>query len=83
MPFIALWGAIGAGGQAIANHVATSETKVKDENDSWMRSKWSPLKKLTDAEYVELMNEKILAVEVDIALIDDRIAELRASDKKS
>jgi len=30
-----------------------------------------------------MMGEKILKVEVDIALIDDRIAELRAKDAES
>jgi hypothetical protein len=41
----------------------------------------NPLKKLTDEEYIDMMKEKILKVEVDIALIDDRIAELRAAEE--
>lgn len=67
----------------IVNRMATREPKVKDENDSWFRSKWSPLKKLTDAEYIDLMEEKILRVDADIALVDDRIADLRIAEKKA
>ncbi|KPM35706.1 hypothetical protein AK830_g10857 [Neonectria ditissima] len=81
IPAMVFWTAVGAGGQMFANRMATREPKVKDENDSWFRSKWSPLKKLTDDEYIDLMSEKILRVEADIALVDDRIAELREMEK--
>lgn len=67
----------------VANHWATREVKDKGENDSWLRSKWSPLKKLTDDEYLDMMSEKMLRVEADIALIDDRIAELRDAEEKA
>lgn len=83
LPAIVCWTAFGAGGQMIVNRMATREPKVKDENDSWFRSKWSPLKKLTDAEYIDLMEEKILRVDADIALVDDRIADLRIAEKKA
>ena len=43
-------------------------------------SKLSPLKKLTDKEYEDYLEEKLLKVETEIALIDDRIAELRAQE---
>ena len=67
----------------VANRIATREPKVQDENDSWFRSRWSPLKKLTDQEYTEYLEEKLLRVEADIALIDDRIDELRAADQQA
>ncbi|UKZ79459.1 hypothetical protein TrVFT333_007214 [Trichoderma virens FT-333] len=82
VPAMAMWGVLGAGGQIVANGLSNRKPKVKDENDSWFRSKWSPLKKLTDQEYIDMMEEKILRVDVDIALIDDRIAELKAIDQK-
>uniref|UniRef100_A0A0D2Y2H4 Uncharacterized protein n=1 Tax=Fusarium oxysporum (strain Fo5176) TaxID=660025 RepID=A0A0D2Y2H4_FUSOF len=67
---------LGAGGQMIANRMATRKPKVHDENESfWTR--WSPLKKLTDQEYRDMMSEKMLRIDADIALIDDRIAELK------
>ncbi|EEP79978.1 conserved hypothetical protein [Uncinocarpus reesii 1704] len=44
-----------------------------------VESKWIPIKSLSDEKYKELLNEKLLGVEVEIALIDDRIKELRES----
>lgn len=78
---MAMWGVLGAGGQIIANGMSNRKPKVKDENDSWLRSNWSPLRKLTDQEYIDMMEEKILRVDADIALIDDRIAELKSIDQ--
>lgn len=83
VPAMLCWTAFGAGGQIIANRIATREPKVKDENESWARSRWSPLKKLTDEEYLEMLSEKMLRIDVDIALIDDRIAELRIAERKA
>lgn len=37
------------------------------------KSKWSPMTVLSDEDYVKMMNEKILKVEAEIAMIDDRI----------
>ncbi|CAI6085447.1 unnamed protein product [Clonostachys chloroleuca] len=69
-----------ASGQAIANHFSGRKAE-KDEDDSWLRSKWSPLKKLNDQEYVDMMEEKMLRVDADIALIDERIAQLREAQE--
>lgn len=66
----------------VANGLSNRKPKVKDEDDSWFRSKWSPLKKLTDQEYIDMMEEKILRVEADIALIDERITELKSIDQR-
>ncbi|GKZ34897.1 hypothetical protein AbraIFM66950_005294 [Aspergillus brasiliensis] len=39
-------------------------------------SKWIPLKSLSDDEYRGILNEKLLSIEAEIALIDDKIGEL-------
>jgi hypothetical protein len=70
-------GVAAVGGQLVANHFTSRQEKAQDEDDSWLGSKWSPLKKLTDEEYISMMDEKILRVDADIALIDDKIAQLR------
>ncbi|UNI16398.1 hypothetical protein JDV02_002833 [Purpureocillium takamizusanense] len=75
LPGIVLWGLVGAGGQLVANRMAAKESQPRGDSSGWA---WSPLKKLTDEQYIDMMGEKILKVEVDIALINDRIAELRA-----
>lgn len=76
-PSLIFCGVAAVGGQLVANHFASRQKKAKDEDDSWLGSKWSPLKKLTDEEYISMMDEKILRVDADIALIDDKIAQLR------
>lgn len=44
-------------------------------------SKWVPFKILSDEQYKDMLNEKLLGVEVEIALIDDRIQELRKAEE--
>ncbi|KAF2126552.1 hypothetical protein P153DRAFT_369243 [Dothidotthia symphoricarpi CBS 119687] len=41
------------------------------------KSKWSPMSVLSDEEYVRMMQEKVLKVEAEIAMIDDRIEGFR------
>ncbi|KAJ4362370.1 hypothetical protein N0V83_010463 [Neocucurbitaria cava] len=41
------------------------------------KSKWSPMSVLSDEEYVDMMQEKLLKVEAEIAIIDDRIEGFR------
>jgi hypothetical protein len=41
------------------------------------KSKWSPMSVLSDEEYVNMMQEKMLRVEADIAVIDDKIEAFR------
>jgi hypothetical protein len=44
---------------------------------------WSPVKLLNDEEHANLLREKLLNIEVEIALIDDKIAAMRAQEPKS
>ncbi|KAL8371280.1 hypothetical protein RB595_001224 [Gaeumannomyces hyphopodioides] len=67
---------LGAGGQAIANNMAERAPGPKRD---WLASKWSPLTRLTDEEYEQILEEKILKLEVEIALVEDRISHLRAT----
>jgi len=74
---------LGGGGQGIVNKVAEMReemrrTKSNEDGPAWMRSKYSPMKKLTDQEYEDIMEEKKLKLDTEIALIDDKIAELKA-----
>lgn len=77
------WGFIGAAGQMTHNHFTLRERKQTSEDSSWMNSDWSPLKKLSDPEYRDLMAEKKLILDADIEIIDERIAELRAAEKNT
>jgi hypothetical protein len=48
------------------------------------RSKWSPLRELTDDEYEGILKDQLLKLETEVALIDERIVELKntANGKK-
>ncbi|KAG5971321.1 hypothetical protein E4U55_001269, partial [Claviceps digitariae] len=84
LPSIIICGLIGSGGQAIVNRWSSRPEagQAKGDGTSWI---WKiiPLTKLTDEEYIDIMKEKVLKVEVEIALIDDRIAELRAAEAEA
>lgn len=72
---------VAGGGQVIANSIASRRKTDDEETGSWLESKWSPLKKLSDSEYIDMMGEKMLRVEADIALIDERIDNLREQER--
>lgn len=56
---------------------SSSPGQENQEKKSIFSSRWSPLKKLTDDEYRHVMSEKMLKLDAEIALIDEKIAELR------
>ena len=43
--------------------------------------KWSPMKVLTDEEYGEMLREKLIKVEADIAILDEDIENLRKEEQ--
>jgi hypothetical protein len=72
---------------------ARKEREMKEngeENETFMqrigKSKWSPMRVLSDEEYEGIMKEKILKVDVEIALLKDSIEVLKkekeSEDKK-
>jgi hypothetical protein len=71
---------LGAGGQAIVNWRDARAPKAAPKPGSGFWAKWNPIKRLSDEDYVNILEEKLLRVETDIALMDDRIKELRESE---
>ncbi|KAK4692589.1 hypothetical protein P7C71_g4650, partial [Lecanoromycetidae sp. Uapishka_2] len=62
---------------------AVNEGKVKKEKGFWTRvaeMKWSPMKALTDEEYENILREKLLRVDAEIALVDEQVEKLRADE---
>lgn len=51
--------------------------KKKNFMERIAEMKWSPMEVLTDERYEEMLQEKLLKIEVEIALIDDRIKGFR------
>ena len=43
--------------------------------------KWSPMKRLSDEEYGNLLKERLLRVEADIALVDEELEKVRGEER--
>ncbi|KAK6339081.1 hypothetical protein TWF696_009869 [Orbilia brochopaga] len=88
VPGLLVFGLVGLGGQAILNRIPTdkgtqtpdSDPNVEKEGSIISRllaSPNSPIRKLSREEYMEKMKEKQLALDAEIALIDEEIERLR------
>ncbi|KAK2012334.1 hypothetical protein LZ32DRAFT_605560 [Colletotrichum eremochloae] len=78
VPGVIVFSLIGGTGQAFYNSMQ-GRPEVTEKKKSFFESSWSPLKKLSDDEYRNMIDEKMLKIDAEIALIDDKIAELRAA----
>ena len=58
------------------------QNKEPKEKTSWMASKWSPMKQLTDQEYENILEERLLRLNAEIAVIDENIASLKGTTTK-
>ncbi|KAI1457171.1 hypothetical protein F4805DRAFT_202938 [Annulohypoxylon moriforme] len=80
IPGILVFSTLGSAGEYLSQRFKKNpkdnESKPKT---SWLDSKWSPMKRLSDKEYEEMLEEKILRINAEISLIDDSIASLRES----
>ncbi|OLN85703.1 hypothetical protein CCHL11_08294 [Colletotrichum chlorophyti] len=79
IPGVIVFSLVGGTGQAILNGVQGKSSEPAEEKTSILSSSWSPLRKLTDNEYREMIDEKMLKIDAEIALIDEKIVELRAA----
>ena len=79
IPGILFFGTVGATGQYVSQRFKSKSQD--DSKSSWLDSKWVPLKRLTDKEYEEKLEEKILRIDAEISIIDENIASLRANSE--
>lgn len=63
--------------------LAARGVKKKNFMERIAEMKWSPMEVLTDERYEEMLQEKLLKIEVEIALIDDRIEGFRQKAKEN
>ncbi|KAL2837852.1 hypothetical protein BJY01DRAFT_220523 [Aspergillus pseudoustus] len=82
IPTAILFSLAGCIGQASYNAIdrwqlGQANTPSKPLLDRIAESKWIPLKSLSDDEYRHILNEKLLTIEAEIALLDDKIEELQ------
>ncbi|BCS19963.1 uncharacterized protein APUU_20395A [Aspergillus puulaauensis] len=81
VPGLVIFSLLGYAGQASYNAVdrwqlGQANMQSKPFLDRLAESKWVPLKSLSDDEYRGILGEKLLSIEAEIALIDDKIEEL-------
>lgn len=78
----------GAAGQHLYSRWATSSLPdaTATQKGFWKRiteQRWSPVKLLTNEEYLDMLHEKLLKVDVEIAVIDDKINALKQQQKSA
>lgn len=78
IPGVIVFSLIGGTGQAFVN-ASQGRPEVTEKKKSIFESSWSPLKKLSDDDYRDMIDEKMLRIDAEIALIDEKIVELRAA----
>ncbi|KAL0639548.1 hypothetical protein Q9L58_001374 [Maublancomyces gigas] len=88
LPGALVWGLVGLVGQSAYNvadahhtqHVAQEAERERSGGsgfwDRAMRSKWSPVTRLTTEEYKNMLKEKLLVLEADLALANEEIERL-------
>jgi hypothetical protein len=87
IPGAIMFSIYGALGQTLYNYADTqksarAEATPNSKTNSWIDSKWSPIRRISEAEYEEMLQEKLLRVNVEIALVDDKIDEIRAEERE-
>lgn len=78
-----MWTLFGCVGQMGANAWSVPRQQPDPKENFWTRmakKSWSPITVMTDAEYADLIRERLVKVEAEIAVIDDKIAELRKQE---
>ncbi|KAF2838143.1 hypothetical protein M501DRAFT_936155, partial [Patellaria atrata CBS 101060] len=88
IPGIVIFSILGYTGQSIyntldrrhaENQFSKATQKGPDENilQRAARSKWSPMSVLSNEKYEKMLQEKLLRIEADIAILDENIEKLR------
>ncbi|KAI0546255.1 hypothetical protein F4679DRAFT_558415 [Xylaria curta] len=76
LPGMLFFGTLGAGTSYVSQLTRGDDSKPKT---SWLDSKWSPMQRLSDRDYMNKIEEKILRLNAEIAIIDDNVASLKSS----
>ncbi|KAI0014030.1 hypothetical protein F4779DRAFT_612838 [Xylariaceae sp. FL0662B] len=76
IPGILVFSTLGAGSSYLSQRFKNREPRPKS---SWFDSQWIPVRRLSDQEYEEKLEEKILRLEADISIVEDNINSLKKS----
>lgn len=85
IPGVFVFSALGGGSTYIANRIQERQRLAREQNKppfwSTFWKKWSPLQAIDDKEYEKILEEKILRLDAQIAVIDDHLVALKASNQ--
>jgi len=80
-----MFAVFGAGGQKLYNladdRQSAAALQAPEAKSSWINSRWSPVRSLSDDEYGAMLQEKLLRIDAEIAIVDERIAAVREQEK--
>lgn len=81
VPGLIIFSLVGYGGQSAFNYVDKWQMeKAQNPSKPFMQrvaeSKWIPFRHLSDEEYQRMLSEKLLSIEAEIALLDEKIEDL-------
>ena len=86
LPGMLTFSMLGFMGQMIVNTRLVNESDPQERNSGpgmWQRflsSKYNLMTKLTDEEYEDILQERLLRVEAEIALVDEKLGILKNSN---
>ncbi|KFY64002.1 hypothetical protein V497_01865, partial [Pseudogymnoascus sp. VKM F-4516 (FW-969)] len=89
IPGALIFGTLGGLGQAVYNYADARESEKvgneggEGEGKGWLNSKWSPVKALSDEEYGRILEERLLRVNAEIAILDESIAAVAKDAMKT
>lgn len=90
LPGALMGGLIGYSGQGVYNYYDKQHTASLTPDappkppilDRIMSSKFFPLRKMSDEEYLGILQEKLWKIKAEIAVLDDDLAKLRAEESQ-
>lgn len=87
VPGLVIFSLLGYGGQSAFNYVdkwqmERAQSPSKPFLQRIAESKYIPLRHLSDEEYRGMLSEKLLSIEAEIALLDEKIEDLEKTRPK-
>lgn len=59
------------------------QSQEPKEKKSIMASKWSPMRQISDQEYEKILEDKMLRIDAELAILNDNIAALKGQSSPS
>ena len=84
IPGLICFSIFGLAGQAAYNAIDASDLPYDDGPgllERWLNSRYFPVKRIPHDDYKSMMNEKLIRVEAEMALIDEEIDRVKALER--